>query len=1405
MKRLRRNVPRRRAVAPKKGQAAKSALREHPRQDAKESPYVRPQAMPIVGVGASAGGLEAFTQLLHALPANTGMAFVLVQHLEPRHESMLTKLLSRSTAMPVHEIRERMQIEANHVYVIPANTDLSLMDGLLHVVGRKAPAGHHLPIDYFFRSLAETRKSQAIGVILSGTASDGTAGLEAIKTEGGITFAQEPASARYDGMPRNAIAAGCVDFVLPPERIAAELARIAGHPFVTEPLPEEGEALPGRGEEWARLFRLLRTASGVDFNLYKKATIRRRLGRRMALHKLETIGEYLKFVEQHRDEIDVLFREILIPVTGFFRDPEVFAALREKVLPQILEAKRPGDPVRIWVPGCSSGEEAYSIIMSLLEYLGDRASNTPIQIFGTDINEAAIDKARAGVYSETEMSDVSSERRRRFFTRVNGSYSVDAALREPCVFARQDLTKDPPFSRLDLLSCRNVLIYLEPFSQQRVLSSFHYALKDSGMLMLGKSESLGAFADLFAITDRRNKFFAKSLTARVPIEVGQTPQGAPALPGKIIAEVPPRLDLEKEADRIVWERYAHSGIVVNNALQILHFRGDTSPYLQPAPGRATLSLLRMLREELQMELRGAIQEARKSGHAVRRESIPLKLDKEDRAVNLEVRPLPMVGQDERCFLILFDEPPAQRGRLAKRPPAARTSRAAWKREREKLETELAHSRAYLQAVIQEHESANEELKTANEEAMSSMEELQSANEELETAKEELQSSNEELVTLNEQLQNRNAELSELSTDLGNILAGVDIPIVALSADRRIRRFTAPAEKLLGVISADIGRPISKLRLGLNIPDLDDLIGSAIKQRESATRQVQSESGRWYALHVHPFIPAENNVQGLLLVFVDIHESKKLQERTVARAEQSESIVLALLESAAQAILAVDKEGRIKLANATAERMFGYSRDELLGDRIESLIPERLRAQHVQHRESWFAQPHNRTMGIGLELAGLRKDGSEFPIEAGLSSITADGEKLGVAFVSDITERKKNESALSSYKDQLASEVIALDSLRKTSDHLWRSHDLRAGLEEILDAGIDLLKADFGNIQLLNPEKQVLEIVAQRGFGPDFLEHFREVSAADDSACGRTLRSKKRIITEDVNLDAKFAAHRAAAAAAGYRAVQSTPLFGSDGAPLGMFSTHFHEPHRPSEEELARFDLYANQAAQFMERLRADQRLQGLSGALLEMQESGNREVARALHDSFSQELVGVGLEMESLKSGTKSEALSQRLSGLSKKVMEVAEGLHRTSRELHPAVLEDLGLVAALQQECDSFQKKSGMPIDFTANEIPANLRNEIALCLYRVVQESLRNISKHAAITSKVRVSLTGRTEGLTLRIEDSGDGFELNQALNKGGLGIISMRERVRLVNGKFAIRSAPGQGTTVETFVPLNKSAA
>src|SRR5579864_4882872 len=511
---------------------------------------------PIVGIGASAGGLEAFRLLLKGLPPDTGLAFVLVQHLDPGHESMLTSLLSKATEMPVTEVKEGVHAEPNHVYIIPPNTTMGILNGHLHLTARMEPGSRHMPIDYFLRSLAEDQGSGAIGVILSGAATDGTLGLKAIKAEGGITFAQDEKTAKYGGMPHSAIAAGCVDFVLSPEKIARELARIGRHPYlrvVAEPVP-----LPPEDDSDLRtLFLLLRNATGVDFRYYKYSTLKRRIARRMVLHKIAGLSQYLRYLRENPDELGALYEDILIHVTAFFREPETFRQLKETILPKLLRGRPPQEPVRVWIPGCSTGEEVYSIAIVLLEYLGERASSVPLQIFGTDISEAAIERARAGAYSESSVAEVSPNRLRRFFVKMNGGYRITKSLREMCIFARQDLAKDPPFSRMDLISCRNVLIYMGPVLHKQVMATFHYALKPTGVLILGKSESISGFSDLFAPVGRKHKIYSKipAETHRA-IDLPRAGEDRAAEPIEKKHETPVKFDLRKEADRLVINDYA---------------------------------------------------------------------------------------------------------------------------------------------------------------------------------------------------------------------------------------------------------------------------------------------------------------------------------------------------------------------------------------------------------------------------------------------------------------------------------------------------------------------------------------------------------------------------------------------------------------------------------------------------------------------------------------------------------------------------------------------------------------------------------------------------------------------------------------------------------------------------------
>ncbi len=1353
---------------------------------------------PVVGIGASAGGLEAFTQLVKALPADTGLAFVLVQHLEPTHKSSLTPLIARATTMPVDEVREGMHVEPNHIYIIPSNADMSLVDGLLHITGRKASAGHHLPIDYFFTSLAASRGSQAIGVVLSGTASDGTAGIKAIKEAGGLTFAQDPVSAKFDGMPRNAIASGCVDMILTPERIASELARAARRPF-PQLLPFNAVPIvPAVEEDWSRLYRFLRSATGVDFSQYKKSTLKRRLARRMAVCKADKLHTYLDILENNRVEVDALFADLLILVTEFFRDPEVFLALEHDILPRILKSKTAAEPIRIWVAGCSTGEEVYSIAISLLHRLGEKAAGMQIQIFGTDVSEKSIEKARHGIYSEAELKHVSRDRLRRYFTASNDNFQINESIRELCVFARHDLTRDAPFSRLDLISCRNVLIYMEPPLQKRTLTAFHYALRPNGILLLGKSENLGSYSDLFTTEDRKNKFFRKSAGASVSVSEVQPPYER-IRPAKFAKEILPGIDLEKEATRLVWERYAHAGLVVDGEFHIVHFLGDTSPYLRHTPGKASLQIMRVLRDEFALEVRAALQKAAHGEASVRCERIEFRRDGHLNTVDIEVRPLITSGRD-KSYAILF-EPGAAAGENGTVKGDA-GSKAATQREKNRdrevarLRDELAQTRGYVQAVIRDQEATNEELKTANEEALSSMEELQSTNEELETAKEELQSSNEELVTLNEQLQNRNIELGQLSTDLSNVLAGIDIPIVILGVDHRIRRFTPSAEKLLELIPGDIGRPIGKLRLGVNVPDLDELISATIKKCREHARELQSESGHWFMLRVHPFLAAgDEKVQGVLLAFVDIDEMKKRQQEAMTRAEQSEATAEALLQSAGQAILAFGPEGQIRVANSSAEKMFGYPRERLIGKSLNSILPERFRQGQSTDHPAWFppAQDHS------PDLAGLRSDGSEFPMEVTLSFVREGNTALQVAFLTEVTERKKTEQRLANRSEHLSQEVSALNRLRLANDSLWQIHELRKGLEAVLDAAIALMGADMGHIELLNSATQALELMAYRGFGPDYLAHFKGISALNGSS--RSLDTLSRLIIEDVNANPEFRAYRAAAAVAGYRALLSTPLVGTDGKPVGVFSAYFRQPHRPTEQELGWLDLYAQRAAMFIEHAQSDEQMQRVTRAVLAAQEEGNREIARELHDVYAQDLAALGMKLSALKSDLRLEGEQEhRYASIREDVVDLANRLHQASRALHPATVEDLGLEVSLRHNCESFENTYGIAVEFVANNVPGGIPRETAMCLYRIAQESLNNIQKHARETEKIWVFLTGNREGVTLTVKDEGGGFELDDALRKGGIGLISMEERVRAEGGTFTIQSKPGTGTTVTAFVPL-----
>jgi two-component system CheB/CheR fusion protein len=854
---------------------------------------------PIVGIGASAGGFEAFSEFLKFLPADTGMAFVLVQHLDPKHKSRLTELLGRTANVPVVEAKDSVEVSPNRVYVIPANARITIQDGRLRVLPRKENELPPMPVDAFFRSLATEQQDRAIGIVLSGTGTDGTLGIEAIKGEGGITFAQHESSAKYYGMPGSAVSSGSVDFILPPEGIAAELGRISQHPYLGRAQQTQArtvshdikpdQMLKGSEKEMGQLFSLLRARTGVDFALYKHSTLKRRIVRQMILQKLDSVGKYVSFLEKQPKEVDNLFNDLLIYVTSFFRDPLAFQSLKKTVFPKLLKAHADDSPLRFWVCGCSTGEEAYSLAISLVEFFEQSRTHRNVQIFASDISDLGINKARAGIYPENIMQDVSPERLRRFFSKADGHYQVNKSIRDMVVFARQNVIVDPPFSNLDLITCRNVLIYLDALLQRKIMPVFHYALRPYGFLMLGNSETVGASSDLFALVNKKHKIYSKKHSySRPAFPAGHKVLHEITGPGQRQAqpkhaEVRPP-DLQTQMDKLLLRDFAPAAVLVSSDMEVLHFRGRTGDYLEHSPGAASLNLLRMARENFVIDLRAALAKATKSDADVRH-TAHVRRDDHLNEVIIEVIPVRPAPDSDHFFLVIFREAsgaPFEPTRATKSPTSTTTRDA---REIHKLRSELATTRESLQTIIEEQEANNEELKSANEEIQSSNEELQSTNEELETAKEELQSTNEELTTLNEELQTRNTELGQAINDLTNLLASINVAILMLSEDLTIRRYTPMAERLFNLIPSDLGRRLTDLNRSILIPDLDQTVTSVITHLTPIERDVQDRDGRWYSMRIRPYRTRENKIEGVVILLVDIDHLKRALDVVLATAKE----------------------------------------------------------------------------------------------------------------------------------------------------------------------------------------------------------------------------------------------------------------------------------------------------------------------------------------------------------------------------------------------------------------------------------------------------------------------------------------------------------------------------------------
>lgn len=984
------------------------------------SPSTSPDRLPhlpghIVGIGASAGGLEALERMFDEMPVDTGMAFIVVQHLSPHFKSLMDELLARWTTMPIHTAQNGMAVVANSIYLMPPKKEMIISDGKLLLTDKEPADELTLPIDQFFRSLARDGGSRAIAVVLSGTGSDGSRGIRDVHESGGLVIVQSVETAKFDGMPKSAIETGIVDCLLAPEEMPALLLKHIHDPRAVEMEKEEEAETDGM----TPIFRLLREAYGIDFSFYKPTTVSRRTERRLQMIHAADLGAYVERLREDPRELDALYRDLLIGVTEFFRDQPAFHTLEKNVLPEMLRHVPVGEEFRVWVAGCATGEEAYSLAILIREEMERIGRPCAAKIFATDVHRTSLDKAAIGIYDERAVAGVSPERLNKFFTYNGDGYQVSAELRQMVVFAPHNITKDAPFTKLDLISCRNLLIYLNPVIQKNALCLFHFGLKTGGVLVLGPSESPGEIADEFDVIDQHWKIFRKRRDVRLPADM-RLPlstgfESRVRGEGTMASQMADRQ--MKELFGTLLEHALPPSLLLNDRREIIHSFGEATNYLRLRKGRPSLDVLELLDNDLKLAAAGAIHRAMRERKKVVFTGVSTQSESGPQQVSVSATPVPLAHGNSWHTLVSFTpEGPAPAPQSSDNMNLVQASRDRV----ETLEAELRHTKENLQATIEELEASNEELQATNEEMLASNEELQSTNE-------ELHSVNEELYTVNAEYQKKISELTELTNDMDNLLLSTEVHTIFLDENLAIRKFTPKMAEVFNLIPADIGRRIDGFVHTIQCENLQQKIAQVLSQGQANEEEVRNKAGDEYLMRILPY-HGDTERSGVVMTLIDITNLK-----------QAEARFRNAVEAAPSGMLMIDRRGVITLINSETERIFGYPRDELLGQQVEVLIPERYREQHVMHRQGYFQYPRLRQMGAGLDLFGVRKDGSEFPLDVRLSPIGTPQGYSVLAAVIDVTEQKRMEMSL---RDQ----VVQRDRFLATL-----SHELRNPMAAILSA------------------------------------------------------------------------------------------------------------------------------------------------------------------------------------------------------------------------------------------------------------------------------------------------------------------------------------------------------------------